>query len=307
MNYDVIVIGAGPAGISASLYAKRANLSVAVIYSGESQLEKAHKIDNYYGFPEGITGGDLYASGIAQAKNLGADVILAEVTHIEMLSPPPKTQYSVKAGANEYSASAIILATGNKKLRPLIEGIAEFEGKGVSYCAICDGFFYRKKNVAVIGNGAFAVAEADHLVHLAEKVTILTDGKDDSEVKSILAQDAAAAGKISVDTRKVAKIIPNADNTKVGGVEFSDGENISLDGVFVALGSAGAGDFAKKLGVLLNGDSISVNEKMETNAPGIFSCGNATGGLLQVCKAVYEGGVAGLSAVEYVRKLKAEK
>ena len=308
MTYDIIIIGAGPAGVSAALYAKRANLSVAVIYSGESQLEKAHKIDNYYGFPDGITGADLYKNGIQQAKNLGIEVIEAEVTHIEMLAPPPQTQYSVKAGDTELSAQAIILATGNKKLRPPIEGILDFEGKGVSYCAICDGFFYRKKNVAVIGNGTFAVAEASHLAHIAESVTILTDGKDDSEVKAAIAADRSIAEKIKVDTRKVAKITPNAENTKVGGVEFADGESLALDGVFVALGSAGAADFAKKLGLALNGDSIAANEKMATNAPGIFSCGNANGGLLQVCKAVYEGGVAGLSAVDYIRNLKkAEK
>ena len=304
MTYDIIIIGAGPAGVSAALYAKRANLSVAVIYSGESQLEKAHKIDNYYGFPDGITGADLYKNGIQQAKNLGIEVIEAEVTHIELLAPPPQTQYSVKAGDTELSAQAIILATGNKKLRPPIEGILDFEGKGVSYCAICDGFFYRKKNVAVIGNGTFAVAETSHLAHIAESVTILTDGKDDSEVKTAIAQDSSIAEKIKVDARKVAKITPNAENTKVGGVEFADGESLSLDGVFVALGSAGAADFAKKLGLALNGDSIAANEKMATNAPGIFSCGNANGGLLQVCKAVYEGGVAGLSAVDYIRNLK---
>ena len=303
MNYDIIIIGAGPAGVSAALYVKRANLNVLVLYSGESQLEKAHKIDNYYGFPDGITGADLYAAGIAQAKNLGVEVLNAEVTHIELAAPAPKTQYTVVAGGAEYATSALILATGNKKLRPLIDGIAEFETKGVSYCAICDGFFYRKKNVAVIGNGTFAVAEASHLAHIAASVTILTDGKDDAEVKAALAADASVAEKITVNTRKVVKVFGNDTGVKVGGVEFADSEKISLDGIFVALGSAGAVDFAKKLGLALNGDSIAADEKMATNAPGIFSCGNANGGLLQVCKAVYEGGVAGLSAVEYVRGL----
>ncbi|MBR4463780.1 MAG: NAD(P)/FAD-dependent oxidoreductase [Treponema sp.] len=301
MNYDIIIIGAGPAGVSAALYIKRANLNVAVIYSGESQLEKAHKIDNYYGFPQGITGADLYANGIAQAKNLGVEVIQAEVTNIQMDAPG---HYTVSAGGTDYAAPSVILATGNKKLRPLIDGIAEFETKGVSYCAICDGFFYRKKNVAVIGNGTFALAEAGHLAHIAARVTILTDGKDDGEVKAALTADPSLAEKISVDSRKVAKVYGNESGIKVGGVSFADGENLDLDGIFVALGSAGAADFAKKLGLALTGDSISVNEKMETNAPGIYSCGNATGGLLQVCKAVYEGGLAGLSAVEYIRNLK---
>ena len=303
MNYDIIIIGAGPAGISASLYAKRANLNVLVLYSGESQLEKAHKLDNYYGFPDGITGGDLYKNGIEQAKNLGVVVLKSEVTLIEMVSPPPETQYSVKAGEKEYSSPVIILATGNKKLRPNIEGIIDYEGRGVSYCAVCDGFFYRKKNVAVIGDGKFAVEEAAHLSHIAERVTVLTDGKASDEVQSEIAKDSSLAGKIKIDTRKVAKILGNENGAKVGGVELSDGEKISYDGVFVALGSAGAADFAKKLGIFMEGDSIKTDEKMATNAPGIYSCGNANGGLLQVCKAVYEGGVAALSAVNYVRGL----
>ena len=305
MKHDVIIIGAGPAGVSAALYVKRANLNAAVIYSGESQLEKAHKIDNYYGFPDGISGPDLYAAGIRQAENLGIEMIRSEVTDIQMDSPG---QYTVTAGGTPYSAPAIILATGNKKLRPLIDGIIDFEGSGVSYCAVCDGFFYRQKNVAVIGNGTFAVSEAAHLVHIASHVSILTDSKDASEVRTELEKNDSltkfiSEGKLTVDERKVSKIIPNDEGFKVGGVQFEDGEKLLLDGIFVALGSAGAADFAKKLGLSLNGDSIAVNEKMATNAPGFFSCGNANGGLLQVCKAVYEGGVAGLSAVDYIRKL----
>lgn len=293
--YDIIIIGAGPAGISAALYAKRANLNVAVLYSGTSQLEKAHKIDNYYGFPDGITGQDLYQNGISQAKNLGIEVIEAEVTGVSMDAPAPKTQYTVSAGAKDYSGRALIIATGNKKLRPALEGITELEGKGVSYCAICDGFFYRKKQVAVIGNGTFAVSEAEHLSHLADKVTILTNGADDKEVKTL----CASSDKIVIDTRELKAI---QGEERVSGVLFADGTVLGADGVFVALGSAGAADFAKKLGLALNGDSITVDENMATNAPGVFCAGNATGGLLQVCKAVYEGGVAGLSAVNFVRE-----
>ena len=149
--YDVIIIGAGPAGISASLYAKRANKSVLVLYHGESQLEKAHMIDNYYGFKGGITGADLYRDGIAQARELGVEVIEEEVTHIAMTA-------SMTYQVNGYEGKTLILATGNKKVRPNIKGAVDFEGRGVSYCAICDGFFYRKKKVAVLGNGEYAQA-----------------------------------------------------------------------------------------------------------------------------------------------------
>ena len=150
--YDIIIIGAGPAGISASLYAKRANMNVLVIYKGTSNLENATKIENYYGFPDGITGQDLYNSGIMQAKNLGVDFRVSEVTSIEY----QQDCFNVKTPENEYNAKSVIISTGNKKLKPNIKGINEFEGKGISYCAICDGFFYRNKKVAVIGSGEFA-------------------------------------------------------------------------------------------------------------------------------------------------------
>ena len=167
--YDVIVIGAGPAGISASLYVKRANKNVLVIYNGESNLEKAEKIDNYYGFENGISGKELYNIGIKQAQNLGIDVVCEEVLNIEY----NMDSFTIKTVDNVYEAASCIIATGNKKLRPNIKGIMEFEGKGISYCAICDGFFYKGKNVVVIGNGKFAISEAKDLENIAGNVKIL--------------------------------------------------------------------------------------------------------------------------------------
>lgn len=297
-NFDTIVIGAGPAGISASLYVKRANLSVLVLYSGEGSIEKAHKIDNYYGFPNGISGPKLYRNGIQQAINLGIEAVESEVTNIKLNDD---FSFTVTAGKNDFSAKSVVIATGNKKLRPRVKGIKEFEGKGISYCAICDAFFYRKKNVCVIGDGEFAVSEAEDLVNVASCVTILTNGKDDSLIKESLSEKGELE-RFRIDTRKIAEINGNEATGKVSSVLLDDGTRIQADGVFIALGEAGAADFAKKMGLVLNGDSITVNEKMETNIPGLFSCGNSTGGLLQVSKAVYEGAVAGLSAVEFCRK-----
>lgn len=297
-TFDTIIIGAGPAGISASLYVKRANLNVLVLYFGDGNLEKAHKIDNYYGFPDGISGPDLYQNGIAQSKNLGVEVRKEEVTSISMNDD---FSFSVATSFANYSAKSVIIATGNKKLRPQIKGIAEFEGKGVSYCAICDAFFYRKKNVCVIGDGKFAASEAADLVNVASSVTILTNGKDENQIKKILSEKGELE-KYKIDSREISEI--KGENGKVSGVLFDDGTKLPADGVFIALGEAGAADFAKKLGLLLKGDSIVVNEKMATNIPGLFSCGNSTGGLLQVSKAVYEGAVAGLSAVDFLREKK---
>ena len=299
--FDVIVIGAGPAGISAALYAKRANLNVLVLYHGESQLEKAHQIDNYYGFEKGISGPDLYKAGITQAKNLGVEVTDAEVTNLQMAS---ESSYTVTSTAGEYEGKALIIATGNKKLRPNLKGLVDFEGKGVSYCAVCDGFFYRKKKVCVLGNKLYALEEALHLANMAESVTILTNGADEKEITALLETEKAKGGAAEKITLVTGKLSELQGDGRVQSLLFEDGSQLPVDGFFVALGSAGGADFAKKLGLMLEGDSIKTDEKMATNARGIYSCGNVNGGLLQVCKAVYEGGLAGLSAVEYVRGLK---
>lgn len=281
--YDVIIIGAGPAGISASLYAKRAGLNVLVLYFGESNLEKATEIDNYYGFANGIEGATLYKNGIEQAKNIGVEVLREEVLNIEKTD-----NFSVYTVNKIYSSKSVIIATGNKKLRPNIDRITEFEGKGVSYCAICDGFFYRNKNVVVIGNGEFALSEANDLKNIVNSVKILTNGlsiEKNTDFKVITSKIKAINGA-----------------TKVENIEFEDGSILPIDGIFIALGEAGSSSFAKKMGIMLEKDSIIIDENMQTNIEGLFSCGNSTGGLLQVCKAVYEGAVAGLSVVNYIKK-----
>ena len=279
-TFDVIIIGAGPAGISAALYARRANLSVLVLHAGIGSLEKARKIENYYGFPAGISGEELYRNGISQAENLGVKILQKEATEIRINGD---FSFTVSDGKIGFSAKSVVIATGSKKLKPKIKGIEEFEGKGVSYCAVCDAFFYRNKNVAVIGNGKFAVSEAKELSNVASNVSILTDGKGTGEIERILKEE------------------------KISGIIFDDGSEMKTDGIFVALGKAGAADFAKKLGLALKGDSIWTNEKAETNIPGVFACGDAAAGLLQVSKSVYEGAKAGLQATEFIRKSKESK
>ena len=281
--YDVIVIGAGPAGISASLYAKRSNKNVLVLYNSVSNLERAHIIDNYYGFENGIIGEELFLNGIKQAENLGIEIKKEEVIHIEK-----QDIFEVKTNSNKYASKVVILATGNKKITPNIKKITEFEGKGVSYCAICDGFFYRNKNVAVIGNGKYALSEAEILKNLTPNVVILTNGLEDipEEAKSF-----------KVNKQRILEII---GDTKVTGIIFDDGSKIDLDGIFIAIGEAGGLDFAKKLGVITCNNNICVNENMQTNLEGLFSCGDLVGGLNQVNKSAYEGAIAGLSAVKYL-------
>ena len=283
--YDVIILGAGPAGISASLYTRRANLNTLILYNDESGLEKASLIENYYGFKNGITGEELYNTGIEQAKNIGVEILKEEVVKIENNIE----HFNIVTTKNEYQAKNLILATGNKKNRPKIKGIEKFEGKGVSYCAICDGFFYRNRSVAVLGSGNYAISETNELINTADNITILTNGKEAPEFR---------ADNVKVDTKEIEEI---DGEDKVEEVKFKDGTTIKTDGIFVAEGVAGSSEFAKKLGIITQKDKIVVNENMETNIKGIYACGDCTGGLLQVSKAVYEGAKAGLEVIKRQR------
>lgn len=277
--YNTIIIGAGPAGISASIYLKRANKDVLVLYYGESNLEKATKIENYYGFENGISGKDLYETGMKQARNLGIEVKNEQVINVQKIQ-----NFVVTTTDNKYESKNVILATGNKKLRPNIKGIEEFEGKGISYCAICDGFFFRNKNVAVIGNGEYAISEAKELAHVASNIKILTNGEQLHDENGF-----------EIINKKISKII---GEKKVKSIIFEDGSKLDIDGIFIAIGEAGAVDFARKIGVGVKDDNIIVDENMKTNVPGLYACGNSTGGLLQVNKAVYEGAKAAISIIK---------
>lgn len=283
--YDVIILGGGPAGVSASLYCKRGNIDVLMIYDEDSGLNWAHKIDNYYGFENGISGKELFENGIKQAQNIGVKTAQEEVVKIERL----KDLFAVTTESNSYEAKAIILAMGAKKNTLNIQGIQEFEGKGVSYCAICDGFFFRDKDVAVIGSGNYAISETNDLINIANKITILTNGEEAPDFR---------ADNVEVVTKNIKEI--SGDN-RVEEISFDDGSTIKAQGVFIAQGTAGASEFAKKLGIVTKNDKIVVDENMKTNVKGVFACGDCTGGLLQVSKAVYEGTKAGMAVIEYLK------
>lgn len=191
--YDVIIIGAGPAGITAGLYTQRGNLKTLIIHNGKTSLENANKIENYYGFENGITGKELYFQGIRQAQNIGIDVKNEEVIKIEMI----EKSFKVKTTKNEYISKTIIIAMGTKKKTLQIDGVKKFEGRGISYCAICDGFFYRNKDVAVIGNGDYAISEAMDLQNIAKSISILTNGKIAPEYR---------AENINIITKEVREV-----------------------------------------------------------------------------------------------------
>lgn len=212
----------------------RANLKTMIFYQEETNLKKADKIENYYGLYEPISGKKLYEIGIKQARKLGIELKKEEVINIIAL---PK-EYEVITSKEKYRTKSIILATGNQKNKTNIKGLEEREGKGVSYCAVCDGFFYKNKKVAVIGNGNYAIQEAKELISLAKEITILTNGKEKPIVKSF---------DFNINTKEIVQVV---GNQKVEEVIFQDGTSLKVDGIFVAQGVAGGFDLAKKLGIL---------------------------------------------------------
>ena len=284
--YDVIVVGKGPAGVSAALYTHRAGMDTLVIGAQAGALMKAEKIDNYYGVPKGTSGPQLFETGLNQLRDNNIDTVEDQVVSIEW-----DGSYRVKTTAAQYSATALVLATGTSRRAPKIKGLAEFEGRGVSYCAVCDGFFYRGKTVAVLGEGEYAAEEAEYLRNLADKTYILTNGQQ--VVKTIEG--------VEYITAKLSGISGGATVEKIS---FEDGSEIAADGLFVAIGVAGATDFARKLGCEINGNAIATDENCATNLPGLYAAGDNTGGMLQVAKAVYQGAVSGSEAVKFVRMMK---
>lgn len=289
MNMEKLIIaGAGPAGVSAALYAVRSGITPLVLHKGAGALEKAAKIENYYGLPKPISGRELYENGIAQLSSLEVPVVQEELLAVEY-----DGDYTVHTAANTYHTRSLILATGTKRNTLSLKELKKYEGSGISYCAICDGFFYRGKEVAVLGNGVYALHEAQVLEPLASKVTILTNGKEASFSRDSL-------GSIQVETRK---IISAGGEASLSYVELEDHTRFPLSGLFVALGTADSADIARKLGLVMENNHIVIEPDTSTALPGLFAAGDCTGGLLQVSKAVYEGALAGTKAVNYLKTL----
>lgn len=285
--YDVIVIGNGPAGVTAAVYTKRANLNTLVIGKDGGSLEKAEKIQNYYGF-ENITGTELVKLGIEQVKSLGVEYKKEEVIAIEK----NENAFKVVTNINEYEAIAIVIATGTVRNKVNIDGVNQFEGKGISYCAICDAFFFKGKDVAVLGNGKFAVHEVNDLLPVVKTVTMLTNGKEKLSFRD---------ERVNVLDKKIKRI---SGESRLEKVEFEDNTSLSVSAVFIAEGTASSVDFAKRMGAEIADNNIVVDSKYMTSIPGMFAAGDCIGGLLQVSKAVSDGANAGIYVIDYVRKNK---
>lgn len=283
---DMLILGYGPAGISAALYALRAGLDVQLVGKDGGALAKAHLIQNYYGLEKPLSGADLVKVGKQQALDLGAHIADDEVTDLMF----DGTGFVAKGITGEYHGKVCIMATGAARNSYPVTGIAEFEGRGVSYCAVCDAFFYRKKKVAVFGSGEYALHEAQELLQVVESVTLLTNGA---------ALTATFPESVRIENRRLQSLLGD-DHFK--GVHYEDGSEENFDGFFVAFGSANATDLAKKAGAGFENGKLALDENFQTTLPGLYAAGDCTGGTLQVAVAVGEGAKAGLAAIKYLRE-----
>ncbi|MHB1484771.1 MAG: NAD(P)/FAD-dependent oxidoreductase [Saccharofermentanales bacterium] len=290
MSYDMIVIGKGPAGISAAIYGARANKKVLVIAKDSGWLANTDLVENYYGFEQPVDAKDLLAAGIRQATRLGVAFDESEVVSIDKIE-----DFEITTTTGSHKSKTLIIATGLPRKISAIKNLKEFEGRGVGYCVTCDGFFYRGKVVGVVGNSDYSYNEATELLAFTKNITIYTSGRN---FEGKIYKAAQFDPNIKLDLRKISSV---EGSDKIEKIVFEDGSETLIDGLFIAEGTASALDLSYKLGIANNGKTISTERDQSTNIPGLFAAGDCTGGILQVSVAVGEGATAGLSAIKYLR------
>ncbi len=305
-QYDTIILGAGPGGMTAATYASRANMSVLMIDRGiyGGQMNNTAEIENYPGFPS-ILGPELAEEMYASSTQFGAEYAFGTVLHVEAQADG---SWRVVTDMDEYSANTVIVATGAAYKKLDVPGEEAFAGRGVSYCAVCDGAFFRGQHVIVVGGGDSAVEEATYLAGLADHVTIV-HRRDKLRAQQILQDRAFANEKISfVWNSEVEEIL--GDDKKVTGVRVRNNQTdetseIDAAGVFIYVGLLPVSDPVQDLGITDANGWIMTNDRMETSQPGIFAIGDVREKeLRQITTAVGDAAVAGQNAFSYNENFK---
>jgi thioredoxin reductase (NADPH) len=301
-RYDVLIVGAGPAGLAAGLYCSRAGLKTAVLersmYGG--QIVNAHKVENYPGFPDGISGFDLVNQIYKQATGFGLTIITAEVMGLE-----PGNPHKVVTAEGKFESDVVIVAAGSQYTKLGIADEDKYLGRGVSYCATCDGAFFKGREVAVIGGGDTAVTDALELAQHASKIYLI-HRRDQLRASQVLQQRAFAEPKLNYMWNSVIEQIsgePMVKEIKMKNIKTGEFSILPISGIFVAIGvKPNSTYFAGSIKVDDSG-LIIVDQKMTTSVPGIFAVGDIrkeSG--RQVATAVGDGVTAALNAFKYIKK-----
>ena len=301
---NVIIIGSGPAGLTAAIYAARAGLDPLVIGSQPGgQMFNTLEIENYPGFPDGVAGPDLMQRAQEQAQRFGAELVMDEVSEVELGQHP----FTVRTFGGEHKARAIIVASGSSHRRLNVPGEREYSGKGVSYCAVCDGFFFREQVVGLVGGGDSAIGEALYLSRLASQVYVI-HRRDRLRAGQILQDRAMANEKIELVWNSVVEEV-RGEEKGVTGVLLKDTETdetreLALDGLFVAVGHIPNTEVFKGQLELDGAGYIVADKRQHTNIPGVFAAGDVQDPIFrQKIVAAGTGAAAAIEAERFIAEM----
>jgi thioredoxin reductase (NADPH) len=288
----VAIIGGGPSGLSAAIYTARADRRTLVFDSGGGTTRDVDTMENVYGFPEGVTGPELVELGREHATKFGAEIVEEEVVHVGRAGEA----YRVETTVDEYEVDGVILATGADYERPAIANVEAHEGSSVSHCVECDTFFYRDSPVAVVGTGNYAAKEALMLLDYTDDVRLLTNDSPfeaDPELR-----ERVADADIPVRNDRLDRLV---GEDGLEAVITRNGDRIAVEGMLVALGTAGGTDIAEMLGVPVDGGEIQTDADQSTTAERVYAAGDVTGGHQQISTSDGEGARAAINLLEEFR------
>jgi len=300
-KYDVVIIGGGPAGLTAGLYTSRAKLNSVLIEKGlvGGQIANAHRVENYPGFPEGISGFELGQLIHQQATKFGLKTVTAKATGIEL----PEGQKVVKTTEGDFVAKAVIIAGGWERKKLGVPGEEEFIGKGVSYCATCDAAFFREQPVAVAGGDNTAINEALHLAKFASKVTVI-HRRDQLRASRILQEKAFSEPKIEFLLNFIVEKIEGEDFVKrirLRQIKTREESALEVAGIFMSVGLEPNTDYLKGILPLDATGHIITNDRMATKIPGIFAAGDIRhNSARQAITAAGDGAAAAIYAEKFI-------
>jgi thioredoxin reductase (NADPH) len=303
-SYQLIIVGGGPAGLSAGIYAARSKLDTLLIEKAGlgGRILNAEKVENYPGFPQGISGAELGSLMAQQAGKYSLPVVMAEVQGVDIRDK----ERILNTSEGQYRAKAVILAGGTEHSKLGVPGEEEFLGRGVSYCAMCDGAFFKDEVVAVVGGGNVALNDALFLPRFASKVIVI-HRRDQLRATKVLQDRAFAQPKIEFIWDTVVDSIRGDSQVRelrIRNVKTGKESSLKVSGVFVAVGLRPNTDYLKSLLALDEGGFIPVNGRMETEVPGIFAAGDIrAGSIRQVVAAAGDGATAAIGAERYLSSM----